>query len=212
MLTAEYIQATSRVGRDDKRPGLVVTLLNFHKPRDRSHYERFRHYHETFYRSVEATSVTPFSARALDRGFAGAMVALARHHEPKLSPPGGVEQIAQVRTALEQYLIDVFRERVNQQDFAADERDERLLAVQNRIVDLLDSWQTVVDDYQQATVAVQYQQYEGSRTAKPLLRDTLEKQFESEHHRKFRASRSLRDVEPDVNLYLRDANNQLVEE
>jgi hypothetical protein len=65
---AEYIQATSRVGRDDKRPGLVVTLLNIHKPRDRSHYERFRHYHETFYRSVEVASVTPFSARALDRG------------------------------------------------------------------------------------------------------------------------------------------------
>ena len=60
---AEYIQATSRVGRTDDKPGLVVTLLNVHKPRDRSHYERFRHYHETFYRSVEATSVTPFSAR-----------------------------------------------------------------------------------------------------------------------------------------------------
>jgi hypothetical protein len=44
---AEYIQATSRVGRDDRWPGLVVTLLNVHKPRDRSHYERFRHYHET---------------------------------------------------------------------------------------------------------------------------------------------------------------------
>ena len=66
--TAEYIQATSRVGRDATTPGLVVTLLNIHKPRDRSHYERFRHYHETFYRAVEATSVTPFSARALDRG------------------------------------------------------------------------------------------------------------------------------------------------
>ena len=55
---SEYIQATNRVGRDDRRPGLVVTLLNIHKPRDRSHYERFRHYHETFYRSVEAASVT----------------------------------------------------------------------------------------------------------------------------------------------------------
>lgn len=213
MLTAEYIQATSRVGRDDKRPGLIVTLLNFHKPRDRSHYERFRHYHETFYRSVEATSVTPFSARALDRGFAGALVALARHHEAKLTPPSGVGQLAQSRTALESYLISVFRDRVSQQDFADNnERDERLLAVQNRIVDLLDSWQTIVDDYQQATVAVQYQQYEGSRNAKPLLRDSLEKKFDTEHHRKFRASRSLRDVEPDVNLYLRDANNQLVEE
>ena len=48
-----------------------MTLYNIHKPRDRSHYERFRHYHETFYRSVEVSSVTPFAARALDRGFPG---------------------------------------------------------------------------------------------------------------------------------------------
>ena len=68
---AEYIQATSRVGRDRKKPGLVLTLLNVHKPRDRSHYERFRHFHETFYRAVEPGSITPFAARALDRGFAG---------------------------------------------------------------------------------------------------------------------------------------------
>src|SRR5690606_20664831 len=50
---AEYIQATSRVGRDLDRPGLVAALLNIHKPRDRSHYERFSAYHSTFYRSVE---------------------------------------------------------------------------------------------------------------------------------------------------------------
>ena len=63
--SAEYIQATSRVGRDHERPGLVVTILNVHKPRrDRSHYERFAYYHQTFYRSVEATSITPFSPRA----------------------------------------------------------------------------------------------------------------------------------------------------
>ena len=49
--TAEYIQATSRVGRDDERPGLVMTLVNVHKPRDRSHYERFESYHSTFYRA-----------------------------------------------------------------------------------------------------------------------------------------------------------------
>ena len=63
--TAEYIQATSRVGRDAGKPGLVVTLLNVHKPRDRSHYERFEAFHAAFYRSVEASSVTPFAPRAL---------------------------------------------------------------------------------------------------------------------------------------------------
>src|SRR3954452_24983779 len=64
--TAEYIQATSRVGRDSNRPGLVVAVLNLHKPRDRLHFEHFGQYHRTFYRSVEATSVTPWAARALD--------------------------------------------------------------------------------------------------------------------------------------------------
>ena len=145
---AEYIQATSRVGRSDDGPGLVVTLLNVHKPRDRSHYERFRHYHETFYRSVEPASVTPFSARALDRGFAGALVALARHVEPALTPSRGVERLADVRTALESRLLQAFTDRVEQQTFTEDdEREEGLRSVQDRVGDLLDSWRRVLDDY-----------------------------------------------------------------
>lgn len=39
---AEYIQATSRVGRREDQPGLVFALLNAHKPRDRMHFEHFR--------------------------------------------------------------------------------------------------------------------------------------------------------------------------
>jgi superfamily II DNA/RNA helicase len=76
--TSEYIQATSRVGRTLDGPGLVCTLFNWARPRDLSHYERFEHYHETFYKHVEALSVTPFSARALDRGLSGVMVGLMR--------------------------------------------------------------------------------------------------------------------------------------
>ncbi len=76
--TSEYIQATSRVGRSLEGPGLVCTVFNWARPRDLSHYERFEHYHETFYKHVEALSVTPFSARALDRGLSGVMVGLMR--------------------------------------------------------------------------------------------------------------------------------------
>ncbi len=209
---AEYIQATSRVGRREDRPGLVVTLLNIHKPRDRSHYERFRHYHETFYRSVEVASVTPFSARALDRGFAGVLVSLSRHAEPRLTPPQGAELIAEVRTGLERRLLDVFLERVGQQPFGDEaEREERLRSVQNRVVDLLDSWRKIFEDYRAAGVDMQYQKYE-LKKAKPLLREMLDKEFESEHHRKFRANRSLRDVEPEVNLFLSDLSGMQVED
>jgi hypothetical protein len=83
--TSEYIQATSRVGRSNAGPGLVVTLFNWARPRDLSHYESFEHYHETFYKHVEALSVTPFSARALDRGLAGVLVALMRLRDDRLN-------------------------------------------------------------------------------------------------------------------------------
>jgi hypothetical protein len=75
--TAEYIQATSRVGRAS--PGLVATVLTWARPRDLSHYETFEHYHATFYQHVEAQSVTPFSPRALDRGLTGALLSIMRH-------------------------------------------------------------------------------------------------------------------------------------
>lgn len=74
--TAEYIQATSRVGR--KHPGLVITMYNWLGARDLSHYEHFRAYHAALYRYVEAISVTPFSSRALDRGLRGAFSAMQR--------------------------------------------------------------------------------------------------------------------------------------
>ncbi len=85
--TAEYIQATSRVGRTP--PGLVATVLTWARPRDLSHYETFEHYHATFYQHVEAQSVTPFSPRALDRGLTGAMLSIMRHTYDPFAPNDG---------------------------------------------------------------------------------------------------------------------------
>lgn len=83
--SAEYIQATSRVGR--KYPGLIVEVYNWVRPRDISHYERFSHYHDTFYRDVEATSVTPFSERARDRALAGVLASFVRQDVPRMAQP-----------------------------------------------------------------------------------------------------------------------------
>ena len=207
---AEYIQATSRVGRDPQRPGLVATLLNMHKPRDRSHYERFRHYHETFYRSVEVGSVTPFSARALDRGFAGALVGLSRHLEGQLTPAEGAGRINEAGAELEGRLLAVFGKRINAQQFENEaERDDRRRSVEKRVRELLRAWQAIVEDYHEAGVQVKYQQHE-MRQRRPLLREMLDTQFESEQHRLFRANRSLRDVEPEVHLHLRELSGREV--
>jgi hypothetical protein len=77
-LTAEYIQASSRVGRG-KVPGLVMTCFSPSKPRDRSHYEAFRNFHERFYSFVEPTSVTPGSLPAIKRALHAALVTAVRH-------------------------------------------------------------------------------------------------------------------------------------
>jgi hypothetical protein len=89
--TAEYIQATSRIGR--KFPGLVLTVLTWSRPRDLSHYETFEHFHASFYKHVEAQSVTPFSSRALDRGLTGTMVSLLRLGNEDFNPNLGAQKM-----------------------------------------------------------------------------------------------------------------------
>ncbi|WKU21122.1 DISARM system helicase DrmA [Priestia megaterium] len=108
--TAEYIQSTSRVGRS--HPGLVLTLYNWIRPRDISHYEEFYAYHAALYRYVEPISVTPFSSRARDRGLAGATVSMARLGYASLtknnSPANFLDDLT-ISEELQQFLLDRVR-------------------------------------------------------------------------------------------------------
>ena len=213
--SAEYIQATSRVGRDPDRPGLVVTIFNVHKPRDRSHYERFAAYHETFYRSVEATSVTPFSPRALDKGLAATVVGLARQGHRPMTTPRGAMEILNERTRLE-FVIQTLAERAySHSDLPPTEAERLRQRVRERTIDLLEVWAKVAQDYQKDGVGLQYNPAEAG-AAKQLLYDFLSpevRNLPADHPRmKFRANRSLRDVEPDVNIWVRTLENAELEE
>lgn len=214
--SAEYIQATSRVGRDHERPGLVVSILNVHKPRDRSHFERFCHYHETFYRSVEATSVTPFSPRALDRALAATLVALGRHSHPPMTAPRGAAEILRERSRLE-HVANVLSERAFEHnlDLPEPERQRLRQRVRERSNDLLDEWSKVAHELNQVGGILQYQSEVGGGSP-PLLREFLNPEVKNlpPHNpkMKFRANRSMRDVEPSVNLWVTTMEGVEVEE
>jgi hypothetical protein len=202
--TAEYIQATSRVGRDESKPGLVVTLLNVHRPRDRSHYERFEAFHASFYRAVEATSVTPFAPRALDRALPALVVALARHGRAALTPPRGAIAMVAERSNVEG-LSDVLASRARRHRSLSGDEEARINSyLQARVKDLLDSWWKVAKRQQDVGARLVYQRFEQT-DGKALLRQPLEAPDPDlgRDGRKFKAPRSLRDVEPSVNLFVK---------
>jgi hypothetical protein len=103
--TAEYIQATSRVGRH--HPGLVATVYNWARPRDLSHYERFEHYHATFYGHVESLSVTPFAARALDRALSSLFVSLVRLPGPDLNENSRAAQVDRTHASVKRAIATI---------------------------------------------------------------------------------------------------------
>jgi hypothetical protein len=194
---AEYIQATSRIGRDHNRPGLVVVVLNLHKPRDRTHFEQFGHFHRSFYRAVEATSVTPWAARAMDRALAAVVVAAARHRDPALTPDAAVKELKNrpaVRTAVRDAIVA--RAPAN-----AIPGGSAALTV---LVDgLLDAWIKTADE--QAAGGSVFG-YAGQKSPHRLLHMPLAPEIPnlSAAHARFVAGRSMRDVEPSVTLSPRD--------
>jgi hypothetical protein len=134
--TAEYIQASSRVGRSAEKPGLVVTLYNWSRPRDLAHYEDFEHYHATYYGQVEALSVTPYTRRALDRGTAATFVAAVRNVTEPYSRDADAQDVD-----LDGPVVGSVTERLlDRAEAAADLRGRDYL--RERIAKLVDDWKT----------------------------------------------------------------------
>jgi len=186
--TAEYIQATSRVGRHF--PGLVCTVYNWSRPRDISHYERFGHYHATFYQNIEALSVTPFSAGAINRGLSAVLASLVRLQSLRYNDNAAAGRFdrhdPQVQAALEQ--IAWRAGQLNGHDAG--------VLVRAALAYRLDTWQA-------ATAAVVGAQL-GYQTKRDGATIGLLKAPEEGPWETFTCLNSLRDVEPTVNLILDD--------
>lgn len=195
---SEYIQSTSRVGRRPDRPGLVLALLNAHKPRDRKHHEHFRQFHACFYRAVEATSITPWAARALDRALAAVVVAAGRHLAPALTPEDAPDHLRDdpgLKAAIVQMLVE------RAPDDAVVGGHAALTAA---VSGLVDAWLETADE--QTGTGRRF--YYGHPRDRALLHQPLDPLLDSlaPEHRRFVAGRSMRDVEHATPLKIVDAH------
>jgi hypothetical protein len=186
---AEYIQASSRVGRSPKHPGLILTIFQWNRPRDLAHYEHFGYEHATFGRRVEGLTTTPFSERALDRGLAGVLVGAVRHSSATALPNLGAH-VASLGPAAVAPLLVALRERA---EFVAESAPTGL-AVSDRARHLLDRWL-----HRRQTLPMGQLGYRAdTRAAAGLLRQPDDPPWDE-----WSAPLSLRDVEPEVLLQLR---------
>ena len=144
-LTSEYIQASSRVGRS--YPGVVFVQYDATKSRDRSHYERFRSYHESFYRFVEPTGATPFSKPARERALHSVLTAMLRQKagltEDKDAIQFDKEYFANTIDEIETFILNRVRG-INAR--SGENVAEDIKAIKAEMDAFFDTWQSYVDE------------------------------------------------------------------
>ncbi len=188
--SAEYIQATSRVGR--QHPGLVVTIFNSARSRDRSHYESFRPFHQSLYRAVEATSATPFAARARDRGLHGVLISMARLLIGALSGNGA----AHLASNEWDELVEVARLIVDRvRKVAPDE----VAATDDQLAALLEVWANAGDERE--NMKYQNKNLEAALMVRPEDALTNEAIDYSQREVPWPTLQSMRDVDAESSLY-----------
>lgn len=190
--TSQYIQVSSRVGRDPNKPGLVVVIYGQTKPRDRSHYEKFRAYHQKLYAQVEPTSVTPFSPPAVDRALHGLLVALVRQLgevgcEASQPDPFPLKADVELRARIE----SVIRDRV--EAIAVHE----VAAVMSKLQKRLDEWR--------AWRPTSYGQFGQAPEDAPLMHPAGSVERPEWNHRSWATMSSLRNVDASCEADVTDA-------
>ncbi len=145
-LTSEYIQASSRVGR--KYPGIATVLYDGTKSRDRSHYEQFVSYHQSYYRYVEPTSVTPFSRPALERALHSVIVGMIRNisdldKEKKAAEFNRVSMKEELEY-IKQFVINRYKEINERSEFEINDVSDE---IEKQFEDFIDRWEIQISNY-----------------------------------------------------------------
>jgi Helicase conserved C-terminal domain len=198
--TAEYIQASSRVGREADRPGLVISLGNWARPRDLAHFEQFRHYHATFYAQVEALSVTPFSLTSMERGLSGLLVSAARVRDASvsqgLSPELQAGRIEDERQRVVE-LIEALTARIRKASGEAEAQ-----TAQQQLLSRLDQWEKRKSTLDSRSQGLAYEKV-GRKNDYGALLISAENAAglpSAKNVPPFRVPNSMREVQPEINL------------
>lgn len=146
-LTSEYIQASSRVGRTF--PGIVFTMYDGSKSRDRSFYEQFRSYHESFYRYVEPTGATPFSKPARDRALHAVLISLLRNAIPELSDEKNaclfdINKYQNVINDIQDFIVKRNEQIIQRLNPDMNDETQEIL---NKITEILTNWDARAKNY-----------------------------------------------------------------
>ncbi|MFW5981489.1 MAG: helicase-related protein, partial [bacterium] len=181
---AEYIQATSRVGRST--PGLVVDMLSASKSRDRSHYEQYLYYHSALYKFVEATSITPFSDRAREKALDAVFISLCRNLITELKSndsAGNFVPDNEEVDKIEEYIID----------YARKVDDSELNSLVRELNEIKKRWYNLAAFFNDVSYAV-YGQNQGV----PLLKNKHDEAGE------FLVLNSMRNIDLESTVYIKE--------
>ncbi len=187
--TGEYIQTTSRVGRAAV-PGLVVVNYYRNQARSLAHYENFRPFHDSFYRFVEPSSVTPFTYQVRRRALHAALVIALRYSCEHLLENGGASRIGSC-DAKEKRIVSRLLRRCH----AACGEQALLDEIGMNLDQLLEAWQDLAATKRKQRRKLNYQVNSGSRAASRLL-----KPMESSQPGLWRTLNSMRSVEQSAML------------
>lgn len=161
LTTAEYIQASSRVGRSEV-PGLVFANYYRDQARSLSHYESFRPYHEAFYRFVEPTSVTPYTYQARTRALHAALVIAIRHADYYLQSNDQAGKFSSGHDYVKK-IVEALKQRCKQAD------PQRAAETASHIDLLVEQWHAEAAHCHVSKIQLNYQAPDKDKAANRLL-------------------------------------------